>query len=364
MLYLLIYILIGCTSLTSVNKLSVAQLTARAARPQQLHATPYKPLDIKNIKQVVIWGHKLHSHTHSYVHWAFHNTFKHLGYTTYWFDNDDNVQHIDFANTLFITEGQVDQHIPLRYDCFYVLHYCNDQKYHALFDAGCAMRLEAYTDTRIQNRPHRIKIDECIYFDLTDFTLFIPWATDLLPHEIDAIKKNLPTQITQREKIVFWVGSIGAGVYGNVKEISPFKIACKKNGIQFKHRAGNISMELHRELIQKSCMAPAIVGTWQKEHGYVPCRAFKDISYGHMILTNSQRTYELFEKKIIYNPDTMQLFCDGQKRLSEVTPKEIIELMDLVRDKHTYINRIHTILEFIELIQLSHTNLKNLMCYK
>lgn len=28
------------------------------------------------IKKVVIWGHKLHSHTHSYIHNAFYNAFK------------------------------------------------------------------------------------------------------------------------------------------------------------------------------------------------------------------------------------------------------------------------------------------------
>jgi Lrp/AsnC family transcriptional regulator for asnA, asnC and gidA len=32
------------------------------------------------IKKVVIWGHKLHSHTHSYIHNGFYIAFKHLGY--------------------------------------------------------------------------------------------------------------------------------------------------------------------------------------------------------------------------------------------------------------------------------------------
>ncbi len=77
-------------------------------------------IDCIPVKQVVIWGHKLHSHTHSYVHEAFYKAFKHLGYTTHWLDNSDDISKIDFQHTLFITEHQVDARMPLRNDCFYV----------------------------------------------------------------------------------------------------------------------------------------------------------------------------------------------------------------------------------------------------
>ena len=30
---------------------------------------------VMEFKQIVIWGHKLHSHTHSYIHYAFHKAF-------------------------------------------------------------------------------------------------------------------------------------------------------------------------------------------------------------------------------------------------------------------------------------------------
>ena len=39
--------------------------------------------------KVVIWGHPLYSHTHSYVHEAYNKAFKHLGYDTYWFHDGD-----------------------------------------------------------------------------------------------------------------------------------------------------------------------------------------------------------------------------------------------------------------------------------
>src|SRR5690349_5990415 len=82
--------------------------------------------------KVVIWGHKLHTHTHSYIHSGFYEGFKHLGYATYWFDDADDVSDFNFSNTLFLTEGQVDKKIPLRADCIYLLHNCTDPKYRIL----------------------------------------------------------------------------------------------------------------------------------------------------------------------------------------------------------------------------------------
>jgi hypothetical protein len=100
-------------------------------------------------------------------------------------------------------------------------------------------------------------------------------------------------------------------------------------------------------------MAPAIVGQWQKMVGYIPCRIFKNISYGQMGITNSPRVYELFEEKIIYNSDEYQLFFDARHALMRTTHKQLFELMDFVRDKHTYLNRIETLLDFFQHVKSS-----------
>jgi len=31
------------------------------------------------INKIIIWGHKLHSHTHSYIHSGYYEAFKKLG---------------------------------------------------------------------------------------------------------------------------------------------------------------------------------------------------------------------------------------------------------------------------------------------
>ena len=103
------------------------------------------PHPVRHVKKVVLWGHKLHSHTHSYIHWGFSRAFQHLGYETHWFDARDNVSTFDFSNSLFITEGQVDQNIPIRDDCYYIIHNCRPDKYRNLLSNGHAIILQVYT---------------------------------------------------------------------------------------------------------------------------------------------------------------------------------------------------------------------------
>lgn len=297
--------------------------------------------------KVVIWGHPLHSHTHSYIHDGFYKAFNYLGYQVEWFDKDTDVSAIDFSNTLFITEGQADDNIPLRSDCTYILHNCNPEKY-----INCDyFYLQVYNDT-VLTVPSAIAIDKCIYFDFPGRCVYIPWATDLLPEEIEVIKSKIPQR--KKGKNIYWVGTIGEGYYGNRSEIDPFAKACRENHFNFipsNPNATGITDKEHQDLIFKSWMAPALVGKWQKDVGYIPCRIFKNISYGQWGITNSERVYELFDKRIVYNPDTYQLFFDAKARIEKLTVKELLELMDLVKNKHTYLNRIETLLRFQRLLK-------------
>lgn len=297
-------------------------------------------------KKVVLWGHKLHNGTHSYIHYAFFKAFKHLGYDTYWFDANDDVSNIDFTNSLFITEGNAHSNIPLRSDCRYVLHNCDPSKYKKLFEEKCCMILQVYTHDVLKRDV--IKMDDCIYYQFDSDIMYMPWATDLLPHEIDAIKKQVPS--FKKEKMVCWVGTIWDGADGNRSKIDPFGRACQQQSIEFR-QFGHLSADQNISLIQHSYMAPALQGQWQCEVGYIPCRIFKNISYGQMGITNSKTVSDLFKGKIVYNEDTYQLFFDAQKRIKTLKDNELLELMDFVKEKHTYLNRIDHIFNFLHAIK-------------
>ena len=302
------------------------------------------------IEKVVIWGHKLHSHTHSYIHERFFRAFQSMGYSTYWFDNSDDVSDFDFSHSLFLTEGQVDQEIPIRTDCRYILHNCTQKKYQQLLEASLAMFMQVYTDD-VLNHTNCIQVSPCTYYDIDGKCVYIPWASDFLPDEIDELKSLIAH--VQRENYVHWIGTIGGGRFGNEDQLNEFKRACLENQIPFFHNNPwnkGTSREECTTLFMNAYLAPAIVGRWQQEKGYIPCRIFINICCGQMGVTNSYRVYELFDKKITYNPDCYQLFYDAKNRQKTWTLQDQYELMDFIKEKHTYVNRIKTLLEFLELI--------------
>lgn len=300
-------------------------------------------------KKIILWGHKLHSHTHSYIHCAFYRAFMHLGYETLWLDNDDDISSIDFSQSLFITEGQADQKIPLRSDCRYILHNCNLDKYKDLITQNNCVFLQVYTHKCFEKKIKRL--DDLTFIDLSEKYIYMPWATDLLPHEIEQIQLKVKNKEIQRDNYACFIGSIGGGKFGNEDQINPFKSACEENKIELITKLCRLSVKQNIEIIQKSLIAPAIQGSWQLKHGYIPCRIFKNISYGNWGITNSQEVYDLFERKIVYNPDTFQLFYDGLKKAREGTTEELLELMEIVKKKHTYLNRIHYLFVFLNIVK-------------
>lgn len=308
-----------------------------------------QPIDLqkKYFKKVILWGHKLHSHTHSYIHWGYSRAFKHLGYDTYWFDNNDDVSNFDFSGSLFITEGQVDQKMPVRTDCRYVLHNCDNPRYADLQKQGLVLRLQVFHNEITARAVEQLA--PYTYFEPSNLCLYQPWATDLLPHEIEAVKKEVPR--FKKDRAVYLVASVGGGnQFENASNYRALFRACSEQGISWQNFR-SVSMEKNMELMQRSIIAPAIQSKWQCEQGYIPCRIFKNISYGQLGITNSKTVYELFNKKIVYNSDTYQLVRDALKKAETISAHEIFEMMDFVRDHHTYLNRIEMLLICLDRIK-------------
>jgi hypothetical protein len=294
--------------------------------------------------RVIIWGHKLHSHTHSYIHNGFYIAFKYLNYDTYWFDNNDiSVRDkFNFDNSLFITEGQVDSNIPINNTCTYILHNCNGEKYK---DIDKKFNLQVITKSDLEKYKFN-KIDIASYYHSN--LLMICWATDLLPEEINKnILKVKNNSIESKDVLNF----IGMPLYPWDEVLN----WCNNNNITYKSFGGfnntNVSIEENMKLIQESIIAPAIQEPWQVEHGYIPCRIFKNISYGKMGVTNNKFVNDfIFDDKLIYDTDIHKLMNKAIEFNSSPKYKDtLIELMEYVRDNHTYINRVNSILEFLKI---------------
>lgn len=143
------------------------------------------------MKKVVLWGHKLHTHTHSYIHYGFYKVFKYMNIETYWFDDDDDISSYDLTNTLFITEGQVDKNIPIIPNSYYVLHHVDFNKYLAIPDEN-KIKLVVTHDTNLYTHLNGIykvyPYRKNTFYN--DDTLSTMWGTDLLPYEILENKKK------------------------------------------------------------------------------------------------------------------------------------------------------------------------------
>jgi hypothetical protein len=303
-----------------------------------------------DIRQVVLWGHKLHSHTHSYIHNGFYLAFQHMGYTTLWLDNSDDISSIDFSKSFFITEGQVDQNIPIVSDSYYVLHNCDMKKYEVL-PISNYMVLQVYThDVITKHMADLIDKETLSYYK--NNCLWTTWATDLFPNEINANIELVKTNALPTENMVVFVGSF-------IHQWYHVKHFCDYYNIPFTHYGGynhnNLSVSDNIALVQKSLLAPSIQCDWQCDNGYIPCRIFKNISYGKMGITNNPTVFEMFNQQVVFDRDINNLLCKGldfEKLSVDEKNSKVIPLMELVRDKHTYINRIQGLFKvFLEIKQ-------------
>lgn len=307
--------------------------------------------------KIVVWGHKLHSHTSSYVHYGFYKAFKELGYEIYWFDDKDDVSNINFENTIFLTEGQVDKNIPLNKTSKYILHNCKREKYEDIVNkiniqfCHNAIEEEAVPigqhETFIAYGPI-VKINDYTYIGKE--TLYQPWATDLLPKEINL--DNAHNELSNKECI--WVGTYGGGdtEFQNHKQLDPFFNECKKKNITVRivdPWSSPVSPEKNKELVHNSFFSPSIQGAWQVKYGYAPsCRLLKNISYGHLPITNSETANKLFDNKLVYDSDSSVLFHKAlEKKYDPKMIEELKFLMNEVKEKHTFINRVNQILKLI-----------------
>tara|TARA_Y100000389_G_C17382238_1_gene475000 strand:+ start:146 stop:1147 length:1002 start_codon:yes stop_codon:yes gene_type:complete len=319
---------------------------------------------MKNLTKVIIWGHKLHDHTHSYIHNAFYRTFKYLGYDVYWFDNEYS-ETFNFDNCLFITHGMECSRIPINNTSYYLFHNCHlvGDKYkiphnHIQFDPEKEIGIDINNILVFQ-----VLTKDCYYRDkkylcthiyrYNQGIIYFPWGTDLTPQEIDNNIENydlIYKKCLKENKEVNFVGM-------PLEQWDKLKNEVNKRGINYNNYGGTFDCKSERnkdvfenmELIQQSILAPALQTKWQVDNHYIPCRIFKNISYGKMGITNNQAVNKLFDNKLIYSEDIEELVIKGLEFEESSSKKEkVIELMKEVRDKHTYVNRIQFILDFIK----------------
>ncbi len=318
-------------------------------------------------KKIIIWGHPLFSHTHSYVHEAYVKAFKFLGYETYWFHDGCYPSDFDFANCLFITEGHADSKIPINSSSCYMVMYCPSPiKYQ---EAGryidirmAAVDFKDHIQEYSLDKSKATKLGPACYFepksnnnikvknDYVDYEMpdydkvYISWATNLLPNEFDENSLTLP-----RQNVIHYCGTLSSqGVCENMSNFAPFIKDCERNGIEFIHHdpwRQALSSDRVIQLIQESALGIDIRGPQHLKQRLITCRVFKNISYGHFGLTNSEEIYNELEGYCIFRSSPESLFEWGMANQNNYALKK--SGFDLVKEKHTYINRINSLISIL-----------------
>jgi len=295
-------------------------------------------------RKVVVWGLKRQYHTHRYIHQSFYRTLKKLGVPAVWTDFNPRQAGVIEAGDFVLSadpKGRfVNGHnLPVKKNVFYCLHNFSADIARQI-DPKFLLHLQVYTnfaETADQ------KWDEVTFFNSQTRTLYQPWGTNLLSEEFRQPAFN-------NHKRVFWIGSVwNNGLnQGNINEIAELKRALGKKKLKFSP-VRFVPDWLNIFLIRYSRLAPAVAGRWQAENNYLPCRMFKNISYGQLGFSNVKKFGDLFKGCNLNEPTTEEL-VDKALRLSQPDYLALIAEQQKIVRGHTYVQKLSNIFRAAEII--------------
>lgn len=286
--------------------------------------------------RIIIWGLRKKYHTHRYIHKAFYENAKKLGYEVFWLEDEKSNAKLIKSGDLIISAEVVgkmvpekfkfeDYNLPVVEGVYYCLHNYKDV-FTEKINNGYLLKLQVYS---VLAEKSDTKLGPVTYFDTKSKTLYQPWGTDLLPEEF---KKP----VFSKSKFVFWVGSVWNNSLnqGNLEEILKLKKALEKNNLKF-IKVRFVPNFLNTFLIRYSRIAPAIAGNYQVENNYLPCRMFKNISYGQLGFSNVEKFNDILKDANIYSKNIDEM-VDKILKLNESDYKNIvIKQQEIVKD-YTY----------------------------
>ena len=250
------------------------------------------------MNKVVIWGLKTDVHSHKFIQAGFYKNANYLGWETIWVnDNRENQKCVKPGDIVFAVNVAC-KHLPIVRKAKYVLHNIAPE----------SLELD-HNYVVIQAHVNGVSGQNLgipwVYFDSKTKTLFQPWGVPSLPSEW--LRPSL--RFSNRES---WVGSIWNNDLnqGNSVFMQSYKDALKSSGIVFKwegtasrFRRNGITEKRASKLINKSAIGAAVVGNWQKENGYIPCRLFKNIASGTIPVSNADFSELFGESGGIFDAD-------------------------------------------------------------
>lgn len=294
------------------------------------------------MKKVIIWGRPLHSHTHSYIHNGFFRACKKLGYDVEWVDSEEKS---GFKNSIIITERGSLNNLTIEDSSVYFIHNLTDDfekperdNVHNFF---------VYHTGYSKSMEQLEKIDEYSWYDSKTKTPVIMWATDLLPeefkepvvHNANSLSNNFVGTIQGNNLISF--AQISANMGKDFINYGGYTGFPDGNGNDF------FSVEDNIRAIQESYLSFDIREDFHLKNGYIPCRVFKNISYGKWTGTNAVNAKTFFGDHLTAQQNLKSLYEQLEEDSRNVSYDKIKDAMNYVKENHTYINRVKSLFSIL-----------------
>ena len=321
-------------------------------------------IEQKKINYMIVHGLYSIYDNHRYIHESIYNLFINI----YWIDDIVSELYSNLQGNYLIFSSphyNTDINLPILNNAYYILHYDKINyitkqpiiRYDKLLIGKKAVK---YVEFRyIPEIKENIDFipNTFFWFNKEDNSIHQPWATNLFPSEID---KNIElvqksTKLFNKDMKSYFCGSIW---WLNIKIMNKWKKICEQNSIECQYVREKNEI-IHQENIRNSFISPAIQGEEHcidEKNFYIPCRIFKNISYGTIPITNNIGIYNLFKNYIvIYQKDLNKLFkkienyyklIDSDYNLFLMHKEKLIDIMIYVRNNHTYINRFENIIRY------------------
>ena len=175
------------------------------------------------------------------------------------------------------------------------------------------------------------------YINLDSRSIYQSWGTPYL------VKEFLKPHDVNYKRTEFFIGSIWNNKFnqGNLDVIDKYKLILKQKNINFNHvRSPDF---LTKYFIRNSALATSIVGNWQKEEGYTPCRVFKAVTYGRLGSINSSKSQKQYN--YLFANTSLNMLADEILCLSESKYLDLVKMQQEYLKYETYESKLKNILK-------------------
>lgn len=289
------------------------------------------------MNRLVVWGGTEGLDSFRHIQRHYYETARKLGIDSVWVDNKAaNREQITHDSVVFVPDVYGSEIGPAVPGARYVIH--NFDSSHILCQTAPQnklLRLQVWTYDAFGE-----EWDKCRQFARVEKVLFQPWGANLLAEEF------MEPAFNPLSRIAVFVGAVWSDVQtgvelGNEAAIKQVADVFRSHGLGL-NLLTHISDAANVEAVREARLAPAVAGGWQVDHGYLPCRCFKNASYGVAMFTNVHAINDLFRGACVAADNVSEL-VEKMLQLKRGEYFDLVHEQQRVAARYTYRENLQAI---------------------